>query len=64
MILLALWALSALSKSEMTLVSLSIHHLAPLIHLHLGFSLFLPLSMSPREDHVERRQHYLAAECV
>lgn len=43
-------------------VSLSIYHPSILIHLHLGFFLFL--SLSPREDHVERRQHNLAAECV
>lgn len=53
----------AYSVLELTLC-ICFHHFALLIHLHLDFSLFLPLSMSLREDHVKRRQHYLAAECV
>ena len=45
-------------KVKWHLVSLSIHHLALLIHL------LLCSSLSHREDHVERRQHHFAAECV
>lgn len=53
---------SFVQKVNWHFVSLSIYHPSILIHLHLGFFLFL--SLSPREDHVERRQHNLAAECV
>lgn len=57
------WVLNPLSKSELTLC-ITFHPSScysdppPLGFLPLSFS------VSPREDHVERRQHNLAAECV